>query len=72
MNEPNNENEPPDKMAEGAFPCDLCGCKDPNGKILKFHDFIYLCPNCLNKMEACPEGVRFPPKSRQKNAYVKL
>lgn len=36
--------------------CDLCGEKMPNGEIQETDDFVCLCINCFNYLEALPEG----------------
>lgn len=47
-----------EKLMDDAIRCDLCGEKGPEGEIYKSADLIYLCPECLRKIEAAPQNVR--------------
>jgi hypothetical protein len=38
--------------------CDLCEAEYSEGEIYKSDDLIYLCPACLEKIEAAPEPIR--------------
>ncbi|MCU0572407.1 MAG: hypothetical protein MUC41_05375 [Syntrophobacteraceae bacterium] len=47
-----------EKLMDKTIQCDLCGEKNPEGEIYKSDDMIYLCPECLRKIEAVPQSVR--------------
>ena len=47
-----------EKMMDKTIQCDLCGERNPEGEIYKSDDMIYLCLECLQKIEAVPQNVR--------------
>ncbi len=47
-----------EKLIDETIQCDLCGEKIPEKEIYKSADFIYLCPDCLEKIEAAPESIK--------------
>jgi formylmethanofuran dehydrogenase subunit E len=47
-----------EKLIDQTIACDLCGEKNPEGVIYKSDNFIYLCPVCLQKIEAAPESIK--------------
>ena len=47
-----------EKLIDQTIACDLCGEKNPEGVIYKSDNFIYLCPVCLQKIEATPESIK--------------
>lgn len=47
-----------EKLIDKTIQCDLCGEKGTEGEIYKSDYLIYLCPECLRKIEATPESIR--------------
>ncbi len=47
-----------EELIDKTIQCDLCGEKNPEGEIYKSSDLIFLCPECLQKIEATPERLR--------------
>ena len=47
-----------EKLMDETIQCDLCGEKNQGGEIYKSDDLIYLCPQCMQKIEAAPRTLR--------------
>jgi len=47
-----------EKLIDKAIQCDLCGEKNAEGEIYKSGDMIYLCPECLRKIEEAPKRLK--------------
>lgn len=47
-----------EKLIDKTIQCDLCGEKNPDGEIYQSEDMIYLCPECLHKIEVMPESIK--------------